>query len=151
MLASACLNQASCKNDFLCTLCMYCKPSSKWNKLYKRFQLNPTNPAVAQRRQIINNSWSGLSRWTRWRDLGWEVHGKELIIFVVRDFTDSLLCVFPCSNNSCLCLWVDRWQVMMVFPSLFLIVYCFLLLFVELPFHAVFPDLNLPLRLVHRK
>ena len=32
-----------------------------------------------------------------------------------------------------------------------ILVYCFLLLFVELPFHAVFPDLNLPLRLVHRK
>ena len=62
-------------------------------------------------------------RWTRWRDLGWEVHGKELIIFVVRDLTDSLLCVFSSSNNSCLCLSVDRYQVMMVFPSLFLIVY----------------------------
>ena len=29
---------------------MYCVPLSKWNKLCKRFQLNPTNP-VAQRRQ----------------------------------------------------------------------------------------------------
>ena len=26
-------------------------------------------------------------RWTRWRDLGWELHGKELIISVVRDLT----------------------------------------------------------------
>ena len=26
---------------------MYCMPLSKWNKLCKRFQLNPTNP-VAQ-------------------------------------------------------------------------------------------------------
>ena len=53
-------------------------------------------------------------------------------------------CVFSCSNNSCLCLSVDQWQVMMVFSSLFLIIYFFLLLFVELPFHFVFPDLNLP-------
>ena len=60
-------------------------------------------------------------RWTRWRDLGWEVHGKQLIISVVRDLTDSLLCVFSHSNNSCLCLSVDRWQVMMVFSSFFLI------------------------------
>ena len=80
-------------------------------------------PSVPEKTERIDNSWSGLWRWTRWRDLGWEVHGKELIIFVVRDLTDSLLCVFPCSNNSCLCLSVDRWQVMMVFPSLFLIVY----------------------------
>ena len=29
---------------------MYCMQLSKWNKLRKRFQLNPTNP-VAQRRQ----------------------------------------------------------------------------------------------------
>ena len=78
-------------------------------------------------------------RWTRWRDLGWDVHEEELIIFVVRDLTDSLLCVFPCSNNSCLCLSVDRWQVMMVFSSVFLIVYFFLiLLFVELTFPCCF-------------
>ena len=81
----------------------------------------------------------GLWRWTRWRDLGWEVHGKELIISVVRDLTDSLLCVFSCSNNSCLCLSVDQWQVMMVFSCLFLIVYFFLiLLFVELTFPCCF-------------
>ena len=49
------------------------------------------------------------------------------------------LCIFPCSNNSCLCLSVDRWQVMMVFSSLFLIVYFFLtLLFVELTFPCCF-------------
>ena len=94
--------------------CMHCMPLSKWNKLCKRFQLNTTNP-VAQRRQ--KKITQGLWRWTRWRDLGWEVHGKELIISVVRDLTDSLLCVFSCSKNSCLCLSVDRWQVMMVFSS----------------------------------
>ena len=33
---------------------------------------------------------------------------------------------------------------MMAFSSLFLIIYFLLLLFVELPFHVVFPDLNLP-------
>ena len=50
--------------------------------------------------------------------LGWEVLVKELIISVVTELTDSL-CVFSCSKNSCLCLSVDdRWQVMMVFPSL---------------------------------
>ena len=54
-------------------------------------------------------------------------------------------CVFSCSNDSCLCLSVDRWQVMIkVFSSLFLIIYFLLLLFIELPFHVVFPDLNLP-------
>ena len=85
---------------------MYCMPLSKWNKLCKRFQLNPTNP-VAQRRQKKYDS--GLWRWTRWRDLGWEVHGKELIISVVRDLTDSLLCVFSCSNKQLLlCMLVSR-------------------------------------------
>ena len=69
---------------------MYYMPLSKWNKLCKRYHLNPTNP-VAQRRQKN----SGLWRWTRWRDLGWEVNGKELIISVVRDLTDSLLVYFP--------------------------------------------------------
>ena len=29
------------------------------------------------------------------RSIGWEVHGKELIISVVRDLTDSLLVYFP--------------------------------------------------------
>ena len=57
----------------------------------QRFQLNPTNP-VAQRRQKKYDS--GLWRWTRWRDLGWEVHGKELIISVVRDLTNSLIFVY---------------------------------------------------------
>ena len=33
---------------------------------------------------------------------------------------------------------------MMVFSSLFLIIYFLLLLFVELPKYVVFPDLNLP-------
>ena len=33
---------------------------------------------------------------------------------------------------------------MMVFSSLFLIIYFFLLFFVELPFLVVFPDLSLP-------
>ena len=51
---------------------------------------------------------------------------------------------FPGVNISCLCLSVDRWQVMMVFSSLFLITYFLLLFFVELLFHVVFPDLNLP-------
>ena len=45
-------------------------------------------------------------RWTRWR--GWDIHGEELIIFVVRDLTDSLLCVFPCSNNRPLLMLVSR-------------------------------------------
>ena len=69
---------------------------------------------------------------------------EGLIIPVVRNLTDSLLCVFSCSNNSCLWLSVDRWQVMMVFPSLFLIIYFLLPLFIEFPFLVVFPDLNLP-------
>ena len=45
-------------NNTKCT-CMYCMPLSKWNKLCKRFQLNPTNP-VAQRRQ----------KWLRFVEMG---------------------------------------------------------------------------------
>ena len=50
---------------------MYCMLLSNWNKLCKRFHLNPTNPVAQRRQKKINNS--GLWRWTRWRDLGWEV------------------------------------------------------------------------------
>ena len=80
---------------------MYCMLLSNWNKLCKRFHLNPTNLVARE-----NNS--GLWRWTRWRDLGWDIHGKELIIFVVRDLTDSLLCVFSRSNNRTLLMLVSR-------------------------------------------
>ena len=39
---------------------------------------------------------------------------------------------------------MDDKTVMMVFSSLFLIIYFLLLPFVELPKYVVFPDLNLP-------
>ena len=118
-----------------CT-CKYCMPLSKWNKLCKRFQLNPTNP-VAQRRQKKYLRFVEMDQMEGSRLGGtWERTNNFCCQGLV---WQPSLCIFPCSNSSCLCLSVDRWQVMMVFSSLFLIVYFFLiLLFVELTFPCCF-------------
>ena len=116
--------------------CMYCMPLLKFNKLCKRFYLNPTNP-VARRRQ---------KKWLRfvemdqmeWSRLGGTWERTNNFCCQGLDWQPSLC------NNSCLCLSVEWWQVMMVFSFVFSNNLFFAPVLHWITFPCCFPDLNLP-------